>query len=546
MNKFANELAKVMENEKKGIPKYFDLSECRCRELVSKYFGGEKVMQEQYPVLYKSYCNAVEQGLGEVSYEGFCDGAVIYCSRYNQDTGTIKAAGRINFTGRVKHVFASIYVMQGETVIKQYNVAHSNRSIVDIQCETNEIANTTDAEYVVNLFVVWEDSESNKLQCMATGTQEINLTDVVTYADAVDKMTLYHPTKVINGVHRSYRNEGNVDLSEPIIVAYNRAASGVVDYQYNEKRVGKLEEIYLDVEYSVLLKEGYTYVGVSGYTAVLLCDQEGTLFYEGGAPEISSTDKDGKQELRVKWDTDWVNTIPNSVQAGNRIYRIWVELNMILKAENSNGTSSNIKNTVIVSNLQKNNDAGNNEISVADLHLYWGCLAEGTKILMADGSEKEIQNLQSGEKVLNSKGEAVEINRVITGDEEYIYRTYTESGKLVSASLLHPFAAEQGDLLLRDFDYKTRLKVKNEDEYVYETVINCYPEKYEGKVYSLELEDTGKEKTIIADGFVTYDNSEVKRIAEENYVPEDVVLSDEEQQEFDKLKDMLKQRNAKH
>lgn len=179
----------------------------------------------------------------------------------------------------------------------------------------------------------------------------------------------------------------------------------------------------------------------------------------------------------------------------------------------------------------------------ADLYFYWGCLVEGTKILMADGTEKEVQNISMGELVLNGRGEKVKVTNLITGTEEYIYRTYTESGKLISASLLHPFAAQQGDLLLRDFDGKTMLKVKNGDQYVYETVINCYPEKYAGNVYSLELEDTGKEKSIIADGFVTYDNSEVERIIKENYVEENVTLSPEEQEEFDRLKNMLERRN---
>lgn len=59
----------------------------------------------------------------------------------------------------------------------------------------------------------------------------------------------------------------------------------------------------------------------------------------------------------------------------------------------------------------------------------------------------------------------------------------------------------------------------------------------------MELEDTGKEKSIIADGFVTYDNSEVERIIKENYVEENVTLSPEEQEEFDRLKNMLERRN---
>ncbi len=542
MEKYAENLAKVMQGVRKGYPKYFDLSDPLQRSVVSGYFGGEEVMRAQYPLLYQSYCNAVEQGLGEISSEGFQDGAVIYHSKYNLDTGKIEAAGRINFTSRAKHVFASINVMHGDEIVKQYNVAYSNRSTLDIQCETNQITELADVEYAVNLLVVWESGESSKLQCMAAGTQEINLANAVEFADPVAEMTLYHPTRKINGKHRSYSNQEDVDLSSKIIVAYNRLGSSRVDYEYKGTRDhdGRCR-VYLDVEYSFLLDKGFTYMKDRDFTVILLGDQVGSLFYNGSQPEISSTEKNGQVQIRVKLNTDWKNVIPESVYGGNRIYRIYLQQGMLLKQGNQN-----FSHTVTVSNLENKNDAENSEILAADLHLYWGCLAESTRILMADGSEKEIQSLQSGEEVLNSRGEAVEIKAVIEGQEKEIFRTYTESGKLISASLLHPFAAEQGDLLLRDFDYKTRLKVKDKDQYVYETIVNCYPEQYEGKVYSLELADTGKEKTIIADGFVTYDNSEVNRIAEENYVPEDIVLSNEEQQELDKLKDMLEQRNAEY
>lgn len=539
MGKYGENLVKVMRNARRGFPKYFDLSDKLQRTVVSEYFGGENVMQVKYPLLYQSYCNAVEQGLGEIDYEEFHDGAVIYRSQYNQETEKIEAAGRVNFTGRVKHTFACINVMQGETLVKQYNAAHSNCSMVDIQCETDVISDMEGAEYVVNLFVVWEDGENNKLQCMATGMQEINLSDTVSFSDAVTEMTLFHPTKMINGEHRSYSNQEEVDLSKEIVVAYNRRGVSDVDYGYSSEKDsnGKLQ-VKLDVAYSFLLNKGYEYNKDIDFTTYLFCDGKGVVSYNGVQPTVIITDNDGQKEVKVQLQTDWKSTIPESVAGTNRIFRIFLQQYMLLRYG-----KNNFRHYVTVSNLQKNNDGGDSEIKAADLHLYWGCLAENTKILMADGSEKEIQSIQNGEKVLNSKGEIVAIKEVIIGEEKYIYRIYTESGKLVSASLMHPFAAEQGDLLLRDIDFATSLKVKDQDQFVFERVINCYPEEYTGKVYSLELEDTGKEKTIIADGFVTYDNSEVKRIAEENYVMEDIVLSDKEQQEFDILKAMLEHRN---
>ena len=434
--------------------------------------------------------------------------------------------------------------MHGDEMIKQYNQMYSNRATIEIQCETGYISeDLMDSEYTVNLFVAWEDKDSKQLRGMVTATQETTVSSKVGMSSAIEYMQLYHPTKKINGEHKSYTNLDEIGKLENIKVAYNRKQFSGNDYDYETSRTESGDPlIQLDVKYKFVMNNGFKYLQDEkreNVNAILLFDQLGTVFHENPNPQIvvSGTDK---QEITVTIAREWNKKFPESVKAGNRTGRLFVQHDMLVRDQNAART---IYAQATVSNQKRNNGGGANEIMAADLYFYWGCLVEGTKILMADGTEKEVQNISMGELVLNGRGEKVKVTNLITGTEEYIYRTYTESGKLISASLLHPFAAQQGDLLLRDFDGKTMLKVKNGDQYVYETVINCYPEKYAGNVYSLELEDTGKEKSIIADGFVTYDNSEVERIIKENYVEENVTLSPEEQEEFDRLKNMLERRN---
>lgn len=545
MRQYAENLVNVIQDAKGRFPKYLDLSNQMQRDLVSGYFGGEEVMQEQYPILYKSYCDAVAQGLGEVSHEGLCDGAVVYANNYNINSNKIEAGGRVCLKKRTGMLFASINVMHGNEIIKQYNQLYSNRATIDIRCETEPISeDLMDSEYTVNLFVTWEDKDSKQMRCMVAATQGATVSSKVDVSKSIRYMELYHPTKLINKNHKSYTNLEETGDLQNINIAYNRAFISGNDYDYETKRTkdGNLE-VKLDVEYKFVMNNGYKYLQGEAreeVLAMILFDELGSVFFQNKSqPDIvvSGTDK---QEVRVTMPKEWGASFPESVQAGNRIGRLFLQHNMIVQDQESGKT---IQAQVTVSNMLYNNGGGTNEIKAANLHFYWGCLAQGTKILMADGTEKEVQNISSGESILNGKGETVKVTGLVTGTEEYIYRTYTESGKLISASLLHPFAAKQGDLLLRDFNGMTMLKVKNGDQYVYEAVINCYPEKYAGNVYSLELEDTGKEKSIIADGFVTYDNSEVERIIKENYVEENVTLSPEEQEEFIRLKDMLEKKN---
>lgn len=543
MKQYAKNLVEVMKDAKLGFPKYLDLSDPLHRDLVSEYFGGEQVMQEQYPLLYKSYSKAIEQGLGEVSYEGFCDGAIIYANDYNQESKKIEAAGIVGLTKRAGAIFASINVMHGDEIIKQYNQMFSNRATIEISCETECISeDMMDSEYTVNLFVAWEDQDSKQLRGMVTATQETTVSQKIDMNNAIEYIQLYHPTKKINGKHQSYTSLDEVGNLQEISVAFNRYSTSDTDYWYNTSKTESGDPlIQLDIVYKFVMNDGFKYLQGEkreDVIAILLFDRMGAVFHENPNPQIvvSGTDK---QEITVTIAREWNRTFPESVKASNRIGRLFLQHDMLVQNQNA----AIINAQAMVSDLEYNNGGGANEILCADIHFNWGCLAEGTKILMADGTEKEVQNIDAGESIINSKGETVKVTNLITGTEEYIYRTYTESGRLISASLLHPFAAERGDLLLRDFDGKTMLKVKNGDQYVYEAVINCYPEKYAGNVYSLELEDTGKEKSIIADGFVTYDNSEVERIIKETYVEENITLSPEEQEEFDRLKKMLESRN---
>lgn len=544
MKQYAKNLVEVMKDAKRGFPKYLDLSNPLHRDLVSEYFGGEQVMQEQYPLLYKSYSKAVEQGLGEVSYEGFCDGAIIYANNYNQESKKIEAAGIVGLTKRARVIFASINIMHGDEIIKQYNQMFSNRTTIEISCETECISeDMMDSEYTVNLYVSWEDQDSKQLRGMVTATQETTLSQKIDMSNSIEYVQLYHPTKKINGEHQSYTSIDEVGNLEDISVAYNRYYISGADYYYHSSQTesGDLL-IQFDLKYKFVMNDGFKYLQGEkreDVIAILLFDQLGTVFHENPNPQIvvSGTDK---QEVTVTIAREWNRTFPESVKASNRTGRLFLQHYIPVQDKNA---ANIIMPPVTISNKLKNNGGGASEVICADIYFFWGCLAEGTKILMADGTEKEVQNIDAGESIINSKGETVKVTNLITGTEEYIYRTYTESGRLISASLLHPFAAERGDLLLRDFDGKTMLKVKNGDQYVYEAVINCYPEKYEGNVYSLELEDSGKEKSIIADGFVTYDNSEVERIIKETYVEENITLSPEEQEEFDRLKKMLESRN---
>ncbi len=538
MEQFAKKLMRVMKGYKTGFPKYFDLSDEKHRQVVNAFFIEESIMQEQYPILYKSYSNAAEQGLEDVSYQGFCDGAVIYYSQYNDDSKTISASGMVALKSNAKKMFISLSIMDGDRIIGQKVHAYTNRTMADIQCETDAIESSSQ-NYMAYLYVVWEEANSQKLCCMATQSHEIEVSSQISVRDAVKKITVYDPTK---NPHEPYDNEAGLPTKECITVAYNRAySSQLTDYYYAIQVYGKDNlSVHFPIRYLIELADGYTFKQTSDLQSVLLASG-GTVFCNN--LEMVKIDTSNEGRIEVTFDDDWKNAVPASVKNENRYYDLHISHDLIL-LHNGRLCMCKVSLSSLETMVSKMTKEDKSKIELAKLYLLWGCLAEGTKILMADGSEKKIQDISVGDKLRNSKGDTVSVTDIIIGTEKCIYRIYMESGKQISASLLHPFAAEQGDVLLRDFNGNTKLKVKDGEQYIYESIINCYPEKYDGKVYSLELEDNGMEKTIIADGFVTYGNSEVERVEKENYIVEDIILSANEQDEFSRLKNMLQKRSA--
>lgn len=543
MSKYARGVVSIMKDISSRLPNYLNMQNEEHATIVSEYFGGVNIMKQEYPYLYQNYAVAKETSVQDMDYTGYCDGAVITSFVRNNDN-KLDAIGHVNLTKRASKLFVSLSIMKNDIVIKQENQVFSNKSVVKINCLSDSINISGDEEiYKAYLHVSWQAEGEVALRSMLAQSTEITINSPLTVnSSLVQNMVLMHPTKI---PHTSYDNISNHVLpSDKIIVAYNRSTSQgnveKIDYSYSDSRdVSGLQKVFLDISFRVVLKNQVVYAQKKDLSAILLGNGLGDVFYlnnTSNAYKIKEQQlNDGSTELTIIFNNDWCNTISQSVKAGNRLYDFFAEFSFYAFDMETNKTH------IIETKVSSMNDyEATNVIKVQQIYLFWGCLAEGTLILMTDGSEKEIQTIAKGDKLLNSKGETVTVTNVIMGSKEIIYHTYTESGKKISATLLHPFATASGDMLLRNFQAETRLMVKNADEYIYELIENCYPEQYSGTVYSLEV-DGGSDKTIIANGFVTYANSEVNRI-EQMEVENDLVLSCEEQKEYNLLKIRLENR----
>ncbi|MEM7180465.1 MAG: Hint domain-containing protein [Spirochaetota bacterium] len=147
------------------------------------------------------------------------------------------------------------------------------------------------------------------------------------------------------------------------------------------------------------------------------------------------------------------------------------------------------------------------------LTFMWGCLLPGTKVKMADGSWKKIEDVRVGDKVTSdAKDRKLSVVHTHKGNENNpIYTITTANGKTVKMTAEHSLPLKNGKIVLAR-------QLKEGDEVTTDTGVSkikkiaLSPKKYTGHVWNLTLGAKGesvneKNATFIADGLLVGDNA---------------------------------------
>lgn len=125
------------------------------------------------------------------------------------------------------------------------------------------------------------------------------------------------------------------------------------------------------------------------------------------------------------------------------------------------------------------------------LEFAWGCLTPGTKIHMAGGSNKRVEDVKVGDKVISNQNKKPrKVTSTIPGYEDgWVYVVTDANGNSVEMTAEHPvLLVDQKVLLARQLE--PGMKIYNEKG---KTSIKSIKKKnYIGKVWNLVLEDSAK------------------------------------------------------
>ncbi|MEG1952677.1 MAG: Hint domain-containing protein [Hydrogenoanaerobacterium sp.] len=122
-------------------------------------------------------------------------------------------------------------------------------------------------------------------------------------------------------------------------------------------------------------------------------------------------------------------------------------------------------------------------VDIEPIQIFWGCVAKGTRVGMADGAKRAIENLRVGDEVFTDREEIAYISDIIYGREETLLRILTDSGEEILLTKDHPVLTSRGLLKAECINAGDRLITQNGEA----GIRYLYPTEYSDEVYNLSL-----------------------------------------------------------
>ncbi|MEM5795721.1 MAG: Hint domain-containing protein [Bacillota bacterium] len=130
-----------------------------------------------------------------------------------------------------------------------------------------------------------------------------------------------------------------------------------------------------------------------------------------------------------------------------------------------------------------------------------GCVAEDTRIALADGCEREIKDVRIGERVANERlDHPVTVTNIMIGVEQMLYCLSLANGSTLMATGTHPVLTEEGFKPMQELTTKDSVRTPAKGS---QQVKDITMVKYEDRVYNLEL--SGDSHAMVCNGLIVGD-----------------------------------------
>ncbi len=352
--------------------------------------------------------------------------------------------------------------------------------------------------------VTWAEADTGRLRALM-GSRDIHRK--VYLCSALKEVHVYAPVK------------RQKEEPLPINIAYNREflPSESVDYNYQSSfnpSTGK-QRLFAPLSAWVEFQEGTTeefeQIDITSFLLKMDCKYGISTYTKTGRETSISKyftaqpDQQGRYPngFYFELNPEWMDDVPSRRWPIRDRVDFYFTVNYRLKS----GGQGSIQ---IGSDLAKSAKGDPGSAQAGWLNLIWGCLASGTRILMADGSEKPIEQIQVEDQVyMDAQKNIAVVTALVQGNEpRSMVSIQMLGGRTLVCTQDHPIVTNQGIMKAADLHGNCRLCTPDGGQV---TIIGIW-DTPGGDIYNLELMPQNAQQppdegcTMFAEGVLVGDN----------------------------------------
>lgn len=471
-----------------AIDSHFDFSLNR--------LGGEKLIRQKYPELYKIMLYTREKALkaaampkaapvlGDDYTYGFIDSMKLRTVNFHpQDT--LDSASSIELVKPAPAVAIVCEVTDltyGKTV-DGFSVFDNDTGMLahSIVRQASELLRKDSYDFRVDSTLSKIDYDGEGKPIFTSVTEYSERYSVINERSMVKEITVRDPMPV------KHPGAGKT------VIFYNNRKGPDCDYYYDNVRADKNTvdtyiPFYGTVEFDSYFKPCYVDFEHPGFLLQIETKNNGVAQFNTAHMNEVKWSLDASK-LTWEFPVNWYDSLKRNDFGGATDVDFYCRLPVVLDR------FPNPINIVISSRDHEHPDATFKKIN--QLEIMWGCFAKDTRIKMADGLLKQIQDIKKGDRVKTESGAAA-VMEIISGAEHDMMVIGTSKGNRIMVTKDHPMLTESG--------WKTADELNAADilmmEYGKDSIEELYTKEYNDKIFSIKID---AQEAIIAEGFYTGD-----------------------------------------
>lgn len=461
---------------KPGHVTELDFSNSEHRDFFLSLYGGESQVKEKLPALYRAYLDTIDSepdmlmsGANRSGNDDFVESANIEEISWTRDGNhlSIRAVTSLPKLALFVDETLQICTNAGEFV-DGYTQSASDTYHTVLTLETDfdpsqyqsdilEVNYSSNWAYVTNgkLHSFLSSSDVNREVYINSPCKEIHI-----YKPSKKVKTNPAPINIIynrgikpdNGVDYEFQSTFNPSTGKQKLFLPFSAWVEFKPYDENETKKYEFKEIDIT---SFTLKVDCMH-GVKNYNLTGREDSVKAHFI--AQPDVQKTKDNG---FTFDLNSDWQTDVP-SLRLPIR-ERVDLYFSVKYKYTITGSTNINEDEIQISSNPIDGVANANNCASVYWLNLLWGCLAQGTQILMADGTEKAIENIKVNEHVMmDANGHTATVTKLCSGvEEDNMINIQMLGGRTLVCTKNHPIFTDHGEMQASELTGNCRLCTKD-------------------------------------------------------------------------------------